>query len=420
MPYIIVGDKKGEIRALIYNPNVTHFKDDLRDTANWVITGTYQITDYGLRLFGNSYAISRDNVLDGKDNFVVIIPEKVNAAGNFTALAFTDENGNPTVELRWNRDTYTLEIYVQGNKVLGFSEDPARWERPLVVHKVGSMLMVWELLSVDLPADVPIKRIMFGTSGADVEFGGVGVYESAGTGVSSIRPIWTDRGVLKIGDHYYFVATRDYSPYASPVSIGKPSILKTTDMVNFEQHKHIWPSYPESSATMYAYNDGQYTHVWLLASAREAEFCIMKLDSDFNVTDVNRNVTINGLPEGALLQSIYFVNVRGKWWAVGSLTDGSVALFDTDGPWSPTLTYAKSLIKLDSAMFVTAHFVKDAQREYVLILSPSKWMLFDANFDNLVSSDSVPIYDPVLSIDLEALFMKDKFFYASYSSPVWL
>jgi hypothetical protein len=67
MPYVIVGDKKGEIRALVYNPNVTHFKDDLMDTANWVIVGSYQITDYGLRLFGNSYAISRGNVLDGTE-----------------------------------------------------------------------------------------------------------------------------------------------------------------------------------------------------------------------------------------------------------------------------------------------------------------------------------------------------------------
>jgi hypothetical protein len=313
-----------------------------------------------------------------------------------------------------------LEIYVQGNKVLESSQDPTLWERPLVVHKVGSMLMVWELLSVDLPADVPIKRIMFGTSGADVVFGGVGVYESAGNGVSNIRPIWTDKGVLKVDDHYYFAATSDYSPYYSQVSIRKPSILKTTNMVNFEQHKHIWPSYPESSTTMYAYNDGQYTYIWLLASARRAEFCIMKLDSDFNVIGVNRDITVNGLPEGALLQSIYFVNVRGKWRAVGSLLDGSVALFDTDGPWSPTLTYAKSLTKLDSAMFVTAHFVRDAQKEYVLILSPSKWMLFDVNFDNLASSGSIPIYDRMSSIDLEALFMKDKFFYASYYSPRWL
>jgi len=190
-------------------------------------------------------------------------------------------------------------------------------------------------------------------------------------------------------------------------------------MVNFEPHKHIWPSCPESSTTMYAYNDGQHTHVWLLVEARTGEFCIMKLDPDFNVVDVNRNITVNGLPEGTLLRSIYFVKVRGKWLAVGSLSDGSVALFDTDGPWSPSLTYVRILTKLDSPLPVTAHSVRDALREYVLLLSPSKWIVFDASLENVVASGDIPTYAPDSSADLEALFMKDKFFYASHYSSKW-
>jgi len=419
MPYIVIGDTKGEIGALLYNPNVTYFKDDLKDTSNWAISGSYQITDSGLRLFGNSFAISRDNILDGKDNFVVIIPEEVNVVDNFTALAFTDEAGNPTVELRWNKDTYALEVYIQGSKVWGWSTDPALWEWPVTVHKVGNMLMVFDMRSVDLPSGIPIKRLMFGTSGGDVTFGSVGVYESAGNGTMHIRPIWTDRGVLNINGYFYFAATKVYSPYYSAISIRKPFILRTTDMVNFEQHKHIWPSYPESSTTMYAYNDGQHTHVWLLVEAGTGEFCIMKLDPDFNVVDVNRNITTNGLPEGTLLQSIYFINVRDKWWAVGSLSDGSIALFDTDGPWSPSLTYVRILTKLDSPLPVTAHSVRDALNEYILLLSPSKWIVFDINLENVVSSSSIPTYTPVLDIDLEALFMKDKFFYSSHGSLRW-
>jgi len=420
MPYIVFGDRKGEIGALVYNPNVTYFKDDLKDASNWVISGNYQIIDSGLRLFGNSFAISKVNILDGKDNFVVIIPETVNVVDNFTALAFTDEAGNPTVEFVWNKSTYTLEAYIQGNKVWELSTDPAQWEKPVIVHKVGNMLMVWESHSIDLPSGIPIKRLMFGTSGGDVVFGGVGVYESAGNGMMNIRPIWTDRGVLNINGNFYFIATRVYSPYYSGVFIVKPSILKTTDMVNFDQHKHIWPSDPELSITMYAYNDGQYTHAWLLTGERFTELCIMKLDSDFNIVDINRNVVVNGLPEGTLLMSIYFVNVRGRWLAVGTLSDGSVALFDTDGPSSPSLTYVRSLTKLDSPLPVTAHFVRDAIREYVLLLSPSTWIVFDVNLENIVSSGSNPFYDRNVSIDFEALFMKDKFIYMSYFSPRWL
>ena len=233
-----------------------------------------------------------------------------------------------------------------------------------------------------------LQRIAFGTDGADVTFREIGVYEGAGTRVMYMRIIWSGNKVLKVGDYYYYILTRCYSTYRY-----QPSVVKSSDMVNFEQHKHIWLDGIPISLTQYAYYDGQYVYVWLAAFSETWErtgFRIMVLDSDFNVVDV-KNVTVSGLPEGSELTSVYLVNVNGKWYAVGSLFDGRIALFDTDGPWSPSLTFLKIIYSFgppyDTYVWesVMAHLVAKLREYYVLLLfSGGPVLLLDTNFENAI------------------------------------
>jgi hypothetical protein len=411
MPVVIaVGNTRGRLGSLVYNPNVVHFKDDFENSDNWDITGSYDLTQDGLRLYGNATAITKSSVIDGKDNFVVVIPVKVNAIGDFTVCAFTDENGNPTVELRFDSSNYRDELYVEGEKVWEWSDDPSRWEYPVTVHKIGSKLFLWGLQDVNLPSGIAIKKLMLATHGADVTFR-VGVYESAGFGTGFIRPVWTSRGILKLGNQLCFVANRFYQPYNTATEIRLPSVLTTSDMVTFEQRKHIWLSDTHLATVQYAYSDGQNVYVWLRT---ENGFRVMVLNFDFDVVAM-LDVTVSELPEGTELFSIYFVNTRGRWYGVGSLSDGSVAVFTCEDPRSPSLTFAKFVYTFETPRSIVAHAVTDLSNDYVLVVGGHEYIVLDPDLESVVTSGNL-FY---AADDVEVVLKMDKWLYKTEIPPKW-
>jgi hypothetical protein len=209
---------------------------------------------------------------------------------------------------------------------------------------------------------------------------------------------------------------RYWQPYYSDFRLTQPSILTTKDLVNFEPYKHLWISNVDNVNVNYAYYDGQYIYVWF---EYNGNFYIMKLDLNFNIIDINSNVTINGLPDGSVLNSIYFININKKWYAVGHVTGDHAALFDTDGPQSPSLTFIKTLFDFggrDYPRSVVSHVVTDLTREYVLVIGENEYVLLDSNLENIVLSGIFDFID-VTNPDVEIVLAKNKMLYVTIIPP---
>jgi len=419
MPCIGIRKIEGSLKPFIYNPHVTYFYDNFKSIDNWDISGSYEITDGGLRIYGTTRVISKGNVLEGVDRFAIVVFVEQNSPGDFTLLGLADENGNPTVELKWHSAASELALYVLGNKVWAIGFYPGK---PMIMHKIGNKLMVspYTYDIVDLPSNISIKKVFFETSGADITLESIGVYESAGTEIKSIRPIWTKNGVMQADGYFHFVITRMYKSYewgVPPIAM-QPSVIATGDMVSFDQRKHVWLDDIPFSYTQYAFHDGNYTYVWVAVANEKEEktgdFNIITLDSAFNVVNVSR-VTVDNLPDGTKLFSIYFVNIHGKWYAVGSLSNGDVSLFDTEGPWSPSLTFSKTLFTLDAAYEVSAHLVADMFGEYVLLLYSDGWRLMNTSMDKVVAFGTF-----LAGVNPEVVLGKSKFLYTEpVEHAVW-
>jgi len=418
MPFIITKERKGLVRPLIYNPNVTYFKDDFRNIDNWNITGSYQITENGIRLSGNSMAITKNNVLDGIDNFVVLMPISYHDTDEYTLIAFTDENGNEELSFKYIKEpdgARSHAVFVRG-QIIWTTKSYVPPDFVLELHKIGTRLFIWEDSYVDIPSDLNLKKVMFGTSVGEVTFKNIGIYESAGYGIGVPRPIWTDKGILNINGYYYFIFERYWQPYYQDFILIQPSILITRDLVNFEQYKHLWISNVDIIHVNYAYYDGQYVYIWI----NDANgFRIIKVDSNFNIVDINSNVTINGLPDGSVLNSIYFVNIHGKWYAIGHITGDYVALFDTDGPQSVSLTFIKTLANFggrDYPRSIVSHVVTDLIKEYVLVIGEDKYVLLDSDLENIVLSGSFDFVS-VTESDVEIVLAGNKTLYVTSIPP---
>jgi len=438
MPYIIDGKMLNKIKDLVFNPNIVYFTDNFQTIDKWNINGSYQITSDGIELNGNSTIISKDNILDAKDNYVIIVNEKVNTADNWTLLGLTDTNGNPVFTMRWNKNGYMLEFYVQGNKVKEWSFDPNYWDGKVIIYKIGNRILWDSMFWIGLPDNVSIEKVMFDTSGGDITFENIGIYESAGNGTGWFRPIWNGNKLFEINGVYYFIGNRFYDPYYDFPTIVLPSIFTTTDMVNFNQYKHLWLDTSYSYGVNYAYYDGKYVYVWLGVLSilspppTPVGYYILTLDpnSNFDIVDINKNVTINGLPQGKSVISLYFINLNGKWYALGllseltndNLIDYSIALFDTDTPMSGNLTYVNTIydiVDYPSSVpnGICAHIVTDLYKNYVLLTASNKWILFDDKLNNVVSSGDCYQGNEILS-DCEFLLLSDKKMYKTFIPPI--
>jgi hypothetical protein len=441
MPYIMEGKPLNQIKDLVFNPNIVYFTDNFQTLDKWNINGSYQITSDGIELSGDSTIISKDNILDGKDNYVIVVDEQVNTADNWTLIGLTDENGNPIFTMKWNKDNYSLEFYVQGNKVKWWNFNPNDWDGKVIIHKIGNRILWYSTFWIILPDNISLKKVMFGTSGGDITFKNIGIYESAGNGTGWFRPIWNGNKILEINGVYYFIGNRFYDPYYDFPEIALPSIFTTADMINFNQYRHLWLDTSYSYGVNYAYYDGEYVYVWLVVSSISSApptpvgYYILTLDpnSNFNIVNINENVTVSELPQGTNLVSLYFINLHGKWYAIGLLSyrgdddsfGYSIALFNTESPKSANLTYVRTIYDFGYnpspsplGASLCSHVVTDLYKNYVLITALDRWILFDDKLNNIVASGFCH-QNSELPDDCEFLLSTNKFVYETYVMPVW-
>jgi hypothetical protein len=146
---------------------------------------------------------------------------------------------------------------------------------------------------------------------------------------------------------------------------------------------------------------------------------------NFNIIDIDNSVTISGLPEGSKFNIVYFINFRGKWYAIGLTSDYYVVLLDTNGPQSNSLTFIRTLyhVELESPVYgerVTAHVVTDLVNDYVIVAVKDTYILLDSSLENIVLSGNISMdsYIHFFSVDTEIILAKSKISYTTVYPPV--
>jgi len=397
MPYFNIGQKLPTIQPFIYDPNVKYFEDTFADLSKWDViaqNGTAELTSEGVKLTSNGGDLilaTKDNILSGKNYVAVLIKLKV--------LSLPSSG---SVILFYTGDSYgsqnAISLVVKGDGIwydTWGTESSGGARYPISLNEWYYIAFVragnWLSYSKKEPPDYIwyhgaghctytglynyMGKIYIGVSGgASAVYSIVGVYESAGEGLSDLRPIidGSTNKILTDGTHYYFWATEDYLGCEAG-SLDRILILRTMDFTNFEIVKHVVAGQVGYAGPGYAIKIGDRIYMWLSNYVSLSGYqngmhwlCQAVLDSDFNFLNLYEDVTIQNAPSALGVYNIWFVKIGNKWYAV---TDGPY-LFEVADPTSRVLNYVSELPPSEGYKDSPYAFtVTDGSNTYVLLVS---------------------------------------------------
>jgi len=397
MPYFNIGQKLPSIQPFIYDPNVKYFEDTFADLSKWDViaqNGTIELTSEGVKLTSNGGDLvlaTKDSILSGKNYVAVLIKLKVlSLPQNGSVIMFYtgDSYGSQNViSLVVKGDGYWYDTW--GTESSGSAYLPIslnEWYYIAFV-RAGNWLSYAQKEPPDYIWDRGagyctyaglynyMGKIYIGVSGgASVVYSIVGVYESAGEGLTDLRPIidGSTNKILTDGSYYYFWATELYTG-CEWGALDRILILRTQDFTNFEIVKHVIAGQTGYAGPGYAIKIGDRIYMWLSNWISTSGYqngmhwlCQAVLDSDFNLLNLYEDVTIQNAPSTLGVYNVHFVKVGDRWYAI---SDGPY-LFEVTDPTSRVLNYVSELPPSegykDSPYALT---VTDGSNTYVLLAS---------------------------------------------------
>jgi hypothetical protein len=376
----------------LLDDKVVYFLDKFKNLDNWNVTSqnaSYSITDEGLYIetSNGTFELWSKSEIPKKSYIVVYIKFKVISTDSRIELisvressendngveVFVDGSGNAYMSALYGPfgcpPTYQCNAYtvgdwhelavliVQGSAQL-MSKSPyvTLWSTGC---RCGSVADPSQFASVLKYLHVKIT----GTS--KVVINKIAIYESAGTYITDVRPIIdssTGR-ILTDGMHYYFVAAEFYE---GSYETGRSIIMRTSDFINFEVSKRL--NLKEGYfGPGYAIKVGDRIYLWTSGPEPYQNgthyFCLVELDTSFNVLNVYEDVTINNAPPDLYAYAIYFVNADGKWYAV---IDG-MHILEAESPTSRTLNYVRPLLDDKYRDGPSAIVATDGSSEHIVL-----------------------------------------------------
>jgi hypothetical protein len=457
MVYISVGNQVSVLSPTIYDPRIVHFSDDMRSLDNWIPSGDVSVVDEGVALNYNSSLVSKGSMFAGRSFFTVKVVLRVSSYGRMVLAGFTDDSNNPTVWFEYVKGDYYyyVKAYVNGEEVRSWLAFPtSSSDITMYVIKGKRMVMIVAYVVSDATGEtltwyygilvdpsVQLSNVFFKTYDASLTIKSVTVYEASGVRFGALRPIWTTGNkILHDGVYYYFATVEEYATIPENLlDTVRLLILRTRDFVSFEHYKHVDIGDAPHGMLLYSFFDGSRFYMWMRNELGEYyqnglhPLYLVVLDSDYNLLEVNLNVSLSGYTGDKPLASVYFVNINGEWYALLSAPGDGLHLF-SGNPWTPSLSFVK---KVYSSKYipriVVAHPVSNTKGSYILISLPTSWhpnpqpdepsflpprfLISDTNFDSVTELTRYRLYDEVGSeihtSDGEFILSKEKVLYVS-------
>jgi len=459
MTYLKRGQYISRILPPTYDPSVKYFFDDFKNADNWSIYGTYEITQDGIRVYGNTRAISINPLVTNKNFFTIIARVRFNEIkrdDKFILLGIADSSGSQTVyftaevhdveRFSFYIGFYVNDQFVDGTGVEYYSPEPLEFALVKADDIIQLLVFNGEFFApiplwVTFPQGMSAEKIIFGTSGGDITYSYIGVYESSGLSLFGLKYVLDDnQRMFTDGEYFYAISREGYDIYDEHGGLkdytSRLIVLRTKNLIDFEPYKHITLNI-RKVIPLYAHFDGNYIYVWCYNDQETYQdglhkLFIVVLDTNFNVVDINENVMINNLSEGNV-EGVYFIKVHGEWYALGVYEHPppptwfklgyahSLALFKLTNPSVGQLDFINFITSIhDSTVFLSAYTVTDLCSEYILVILPYyeldiyvSVMFLDTSFNIL--AELKPFRSPIgeYPICIDALFTNRKILYFS-------
>jgi hypothetical protein len=398
MPYIRNLRFVNNVSPFIYDKNAVYFYDNFSNTDNWSITGSYEVTSDGLHISGDTRVISNKPVIENRDFFAIATHVRFNTTndGDKILLGFSNLNATTRVyatvkyEYGYPSGYYRISIYVNEDNIMETTSNQTPNEFDLVLIKTKDIVnvcitingMLLPVAWARIPQDIQAECVAFGSYAGDFTYKYIGVYEASGITLFGFGYIIDEKLKMKNDYKYFYAISREaygvFDEHNALIDyVSRLIVLRTTDFINFEPHKHITLG-ATKIVPLYAYFDNNNIYVWLYNEATTYQnglhrLFVAVLDTNFNLISVNENVIINNLSDGSI-EGISFVKIFDKWYALGiykSSSQSKIALFTVSSPATGELNFVNFITDVyDSSKFISSEIVTDLSSNYVLVTIP--------------------------------------------------